>query len=116
MLANLPQLPMGTIMTVCMLIGLVFSAPYVLVPSLKPLPKALAITVGLIVMLAGIWNTFWHGLQNLENFWGQAAAVSGVFMMMTSLYIMRYEFPVRLLVFLGLLACFLVYAITIHRL
>ena len=38
--------------------------------------------VGSILFLTGAWNTFWHGLRFLDSFWGLAALISGIFMMM----------------------------------
>jgi len=118
----LPILPMGTIVTVCMLVGLLVATPYLLNKKLKPLPYAIGVMIGSIVLLAGAWNTFWHGIQNLTTAWGQAALFSGVFMMLTGLYIMRFDSlppilqKIRVLVLLGLLIWFLVYAIKIASL
>jgi len=118
----LPVLPMGTIVTVCMLIGLLVATPYALKKQLKPLPTVVTMLAGGIVLLGGAWNTFWHGIQNLGSPWGQAALISGVFMMLTGLYILRYASlpPIlqkaRLLVLFGLLCWFLVYAIKIASL
>jgi len=118
----LPILPMGTIVTVCMLIGLLFATPYMVSKQLKPLPAALATIVGGVVFLGGFWNTFWHGIQNLSNAWGQAALISGIFMMLTGLYIARFDaLPpmlqrARMIVLLGLLAWFLIYAFKIASL
>lgn len=115
-------MPMGTIVTVCMLIGLLFALPYAISHKLKPLPNVIAWIVGAVVFAAGGWNTFWHGLRNLTNFWGIAALVSGIFMMLTAAYIMQLKslpaglLRVRMFVLLGLFACFLTYAVTIARL
>lgn len=115
-------MPMGTIVTVCMLIGLLFAVPYALNGKLSPLPTFVACFVGAIVFTAGGWNTFWHGLRNLTNFWGLAALISGIFMMLTALYIMQIKslpaglLRMRIVVLLGLFACFMLYAITIARL
>ena len=115
----LPQLPMGTIVTVCMLVGLLLAFPYALSSKLKPLPAALAVPLGSLVFLGGAWNTLWHGLRNMTNFWGVAALISGIFMMLAALYIMRYKsLPValqkiRIAVLLGLLFWFALYAIKI---
>jgi len=115
-------MPMGTIVTVCMLIGLLFSAPYALNSKLKPLPGIVATAVGALVFVAGAWNTFWHGIRNVTNFWGLAALVSGMFMMLTAIYIVQLKslpagvYRFRLVVLVGLLLFFLLYAITIVRL
>lgn len=116
------MLPMGTIVTVCMLIGLVFAAPYAVNAKLKSLPSYLAWMVGSVVFAAGAWNTFWHGIRNLTNFWGLAALVSGIFMMCTALYILRYSSlpqwlkSARPVVLICLLISFALYATTIARL
>ena len=115
-------MPMGTIVTVCMLAGLLFSVPYATSSKLKPLPGILGWLVGAVVFTAGGWNTFWHGLRNLTNLWGLAALISGVFMMITAVYIMQLKsipawlIRIRAIVFLGLLICFVLYATTIARL
>jgi len=118
----LPILPMGTIVTVCMLIALLVATPYALNKELKPLPRAVTMIIGGIVLLAGVWNTFWHGIQNLTNAWGQAALISGAFMILTALYIMCFDSlppilkKIRIVVLLGLLSWFLIYAVKIASL
>lgn len=78
-------------------------------------------------MLAGVWNALWHGLRHLDQFWGLAALVSGLLMMVaaTRLLVRGNGSPeqgghaagagVGLLV-LTLLVCFGLYAITLVRL
>lgn len=113
---------MGTIVTACMLLGLICAVPYAVNTTLKPMPRVFSAGLGGLVFLAGAWNTFWHGIRNLTDFWGLAALISGVFMMVTALYIMRFaSLPQwlqrsRVVVLLGLLVWFLVYAVTIARL
>ncbi len=115
-------MPMGTIVTVCMLIGLIFSVPYAMKPTLKRLPHALHLLIGSVVFAAGAWNTFWHGLRNLTNFWGVAALISGIFMMLTALYIIQVRSlapglnKTKYLYLAGLLVSFILYAVTIARL
>ena len=115
-------MPMGTIVTVCMLIALIFAGPYALKKGLKPLPAFIAIPVGIVVFAAGFWNVFWYALQHLTEFWGIAALISGALMMVTAAYIMRFnKLPntlqkARPVVLLGLLICMLLYGITIYRL
>lgn len=114
-------MPMGTIVTVCMLIGLLFAVPYAFMSKLKPLPSIIAWLVGGLVFAAGGWNTFWHGLRHLTDQWGIAALISGVFMMLTAIYIMPIKSipsglsKLRLLVLAGLLVWFLIYAAAIAR-
>ncbi|WP_372656810.1 hypothetical protein [Hydrogenophaga sp.] len=90
--------------------------------------------MGIGVLVAGLWNVLWHGLRHLSQFWGQAALVSGLFMVLAAVLMLarpgadtgarpalatRLEptiRPARPLVLLGLLACFLLYAVTLIRL
>jgi len=85
------MLPMGTIVAVCMLLGLLFAMPYAVNAKLKAMPRMLTMVIGGLVFLAGGWNTFWHGMRNVTNFWGVAALISGVFMMLTAFYIVRFD-------------------------
>jgi len=32
------------------------------------------------VIVVGVWNAAWYGVQNIPSFWGVAALLSGVFM------------------------------------
>jgi hypothetical protein len=41
--------------------------------------------LAVITLLAGLWNTGWYGFQNLGDYWGNAAFISGLLMMLTSL-------------------------------
>lgn len=58
---------MGAIVAVCMFIG-VLSASGVL----KWLPQVLLKILAALVIVAGLWNTFWYGVQHPAEFWGQA--------------------------------------------
>lgn len=113
------MLPMGTIVTFCMFIGLIVAAP---APFIQKTPRALKLIVGYIVMVAGLWNVLWYAVQHLTEFWGLAALVSGVLMILTAIFIIK---PNRLpkfiqqakpLVMLLLFACALLYAIKIASL
>ncbi len=113
------MLPMGTIMASCMLIGVASTASSKVTNSLPlPIRKAL----GAVVLAAGCWNVFWYAVQHLSEFWGQAALVSGVLMIITAMYLLA---PSKLpgvlraakpLVWLLLLGCALLYGITIYNL
>jgi len=113
------MLPMGTIMAVSMFIGFFMGLP---LPSIKNLPIFVRKPLGYFVLAAGFWNVFWYAAQNLTHFWGQAALISGILMMITSFYIINetrlptFLQKLRPLVLLLLLACALLYAITIARL
>jgi hypothetical protein len=76
----------------------------------------------------------WYGLRHLGDFWGLAALVSGILMVGTAIVAveersqfgasrigwLRHSYrairPLSLPIFVGLLACFLIYSITLVRL
>ncbi len=68
------MIPMGTVIAVTLLIGAVT------LPFVHRLPRAGVIGLGLLLEAAGIWNTFWYGLQHFFEFWGQMALWSGLVM------------------------------------
>ncbi len=110
---------MGTIVTVCMFIGLIVAAP---LPVLNKIPSLLKKVGAYVVMAVGLWNVLWYGLQNFGEFWGMAALASGVLMIVTAAYILApSRLPVWLLlvkpvVLILLLGCAMLYSITIARL
>ncbi|MEE9333293.1 MAG: hypothetical protein V3U65_04300 [Granulosicoccaceae bacterium] len=116
------MLPMGTIITGVMLVALVFATPYAFAKQLKPLPKWVALPVGLLVLAAGGWNVFWYASQHITEYWGIAALISGGLLMITAAYILGFKrIPTLLIqgkpiVLLALLACMLHYGNTIHNL
>ncbi|MFT7052871.1 MAG: hypothetical protein ACJAU1_000421 [Psychromonas sp.] len=112
------MIPMGTIITACMIVGLIVAAP----PLAKACPRPIRYTIGVILLAAGLWNIFWYASQHFREFWGIAAFCSGVLMVLTSSYILKANWlpvflrqakPVVLLMLLGFAA---LYAITIYRL
>ena len=115
------MLPMGTIVTVCMLMGLLFATRLPFLRTIQRLPLWLKRAVSVVVFAAGFWNVFWYALRHLTEFWGQAALVSGCLMLVTSAYIFdAARLPpqlnkIRPVVLLLLLACFLLYGLTIYR-
>ena len=113
------MLPMETIVTVCMFVGLLVASD---LPALRQLPRPVKNIAAGFVLAAGLWNTFWYGLQHLTEFWGLAALVSGVLMVIVSFYVLcpgrvpsifHKARPVILVVLLGYA---LMYAVTIARL
>lgn len=126
----LPVLPMGTIVTVCMLLGLLFSVPWKPWHTLwasvwrfsQSLPNFLQKVVALVLILAGSWNLFWYGVRNVPEFWGVAAAISGALLLLTGYFLLKRSADssstgrLRMAGWFGLLVCFLLYAITILRL
>ena len=115
-------MPMGTIVTACMLVALIFAIPYSLFKESKPLPRWIAIPIASLVFAAGAWNVFWYASRHITEYWGIAALVSGVLLMITAGYIVNDDrMPAllqrgRAIVLLALLACMLHYGITIYRL
>lgn len=112
------MLPMGTIVTCCMIAGLIFAVP----PLAKGSPRAIRYIIGTLVLAAGLWNVLWYASQHFREFWGLAALCSGILMVITSIYILKSSWlpafvrrakPVILLMLLGFA---LLYAITIIRL
>ena len=113
------MLPMGTIVTCCMIGGLLVAA---FPTGSTILPRWFIRVVGSILLLAGLWNSLWHGLRHLGEFWGIAALVSGLVMILTALYLLIPDrlpgnlIKLKPLVLLSLLGFALLYAITIIRL
>jgi hypothetical protein len=112
------MLPMGTIITCCMIAGLIVAAP----PMAKGCPRPIRTIVGTFLLAAGLWNVLWYASQHFREFWGLAALCSGVLMVITSTYILKVSWlpafirkakPVILLMLLGFA---ILYAITIIRL
>ena len=113
------MIPMGTVVSVCMFIGLIVAAP---LPVLNKIPSLLKKIGAGVVMAAGLWNVLWYGLQHFNEFWGMAALTSGGLMVVTAAYILA---PARLpgwlllakpVVLTLLLGCAMLYSITIARL
>jgi len=113
------MLPMGTIVTACMLVGLVVAAPIALI---EKLPLLLRKACACVVLAAGLWNVLWYGLQHLTEFWGIAALISGVLMITTAGYVLvpsrlpAWIQRLRPVILFLLLGCAMLYAITIARL
>ena len=116
------QLPMGTIMVACMLLALLFATHLPLINLLLKSPRLIRWMVATIVLAAGLWNIFWYAVRHLTEFWGLAALLSGLLMVLTAAYITNSQRlpagllkvrPVTLLLLTGFM---LLYAITIYRL
>lgn len=78
---------MGIVVTLLMLLTLLHLTP---LPFLNPIQTKLADhrhSVGVGVLLGGLWNVLWYGLQHLGEYWGNAALVSGVLMSVLSFYL-----------------------------
>ncbi len=113
------MLPMGTIMTGCMLLGLLFAARPT---GIRRLPEVVQVSVGTLVFAGGAWNVFWHALRHVPEFWGNMALASGLLMMIAGVSIARPSaLPeglqrARPFWLLLLLACFVQYGWTIYHL
>ncbi|MGJ8581544.1 MAG: hypothetical protein ACSHWR_04430, partial [Psychromonas sp.] len=75
-----------------------------------------------ITMLSGLWNVFWYAAQHLGERWGNAALLSGLLLIITSLYLFNDEIPnaiiakIKPLVLLGLFSFAMLYGYTIYHL
>jgi hypothetical protein len=82
-----------------------------------------------IVGVAGLWNFAWYGLQNIPSFWGIAALTSGIIMLLSFFLLTPKPHPnsivesirghinkIRLPVYVGLVASFLLYLVTLIQL
>lgn len=102
---------MGIVMCLMMMVSLLLIRPMSqfkinLLVAKASVFKALAI----LVLLAGCWNGLWYGLRHLNSFWGNAAIVSGAFMVLTAiiaLYSQKYvkASTVQSLVWMKLVEC-----------
>ena len=120
------MIPMGSVVTVCMLAGVVGG---VLTPAREPdspqppvFAQLVSKSIGFVVLAAGVWNIAWYWVRHPVSYWGLAALVSGLLMLWVSVYLLasqkvsptvRRLKPVALVL---LTLAFLHYAITIYRL
>ncbi|MBD5770964.1 hypothetical protein [Marinomonas colpomeniae] len=72
---------MGIVVTVFMALILFLSVPGPVERTLKKFQYS----IFLVAFLLGAWNAFWYGAQHIYDFWGMAAMISGLLMMLTSL-------------------------------
>lgn len=75
---------MGIIVTIFMYWILLMSIPSPIKTGLQKHQTKLAS----VTLLAGVWNAFWYGVQHLGEFWGNAALVSGLLMIFTSVLLL----------------------------
>ena len=112
------MIPMGTIVTACMIAGLIVAVP----PMAKQCPRRIRDIIGIMLLAAGLWNIFWYAAQHFRQFWGLAAFCSGVLMVITSLYILNANWlpafirQAKPFVLLMLLGFAVLYAINIYQL
>jgi hypothetical protein len=126
---------MGIVVSVIMLLGLCFLLPIPVIKTrfLKSAPCS-ANTISALLLLGGLWNSVWFGLQHLAIFWGLAALISGMLMVLAALMVfVQYGSgrllevvllqkayvliqPLALVLTVALLLCFLLYGITLVQL
>jgi hypothetical protein len=85
----------------------------------------------ILLLVIGLWNTVWHGLRHLSSFWGYAALITGIVMLLAGFILLVESKPqrpaallagykilnrLRLPIFIALLMGFLLYAVTLVRL
>lgn len=112
-------IPMGTLVTCCMLATVLFSSRL----ANRLSPNWLLRTVGAVAVAAGLWNVLWYALRNIGQFWGSMALGSGLLMMAlgATLLLPVTRLPgwlnkVRPLLVFVLLAFAIYYARTIYHL
>jgi hypothetical protein len=122
------MIPMGTVVTVCMIVTVVFANRF---PAgrfrnyslNRATPLIVLRSIGLVTGAAGLWNVFWYGLRHLGEFWGHMALGSGILMtMLSALLVLPPARQPSLLnslrpyAVLGLLGFAVFYGVTIYRL
>ena len=111
---------MGIVVTVFMILILLLSVPN---PLKRTLGKA-QYTLASFALLAGLWNVFWYALQFVGTFWGNAALVSGILMIITSLLLIKplplaaklnaiMPMPLRVILLVSLASCASFYTYTL---
>ncbi|WP_133010902.1 hypothetical protein [Marinomonas flavescens] len=78
---------MGIVVAVCMWLILLLSVPNPLRGKLEKRQGMLA----LLSFLAGVWNFAFYGSFHLGEFWGNAAFISGFFMMFSSFPLLQAD-------------------------
>ncbi len=126
---------MGIVVTVFMLLGLMMLSPWdkVSLGGQRDNPRT-ATTIGIGLLLLGLWNSLWHGLRYLDYFWGIAGLVSGVFMVAVAFMLLKqyakpaiadhtlvtkangFLQPMKAVWLVGLLVSFLLYSVTLIQL
>jgi uncharacterized membrane protein len=85
----------------------------------------------MLLLVIGLWNAAWHGLRHLGSFWGYAALITGIVMLLAGFILFVESKPqrpaalqavykilnrLRLPIFIALLMGFLLYAVTLVQL
>ena len=77
-------IPMGSIITVCMILTVIFANRYPNGGINRLAPNWLLHAVGVLSGVAGFWNVFWYGIQHIGELWGHMALGSGALMILLS--------------------------------
>lgn len=120
---------MGIVVCISMLLGLLMFTPKAWITNKSLVKWQFIIAVQLY--LFGVWNAAWYGIQHLGSFWGMAALVSGLAMILSGIllavesrdekskFIISFYQLIKLirsLTVVALLASFLLYAVTLIQL
>lgn len=115
---------MGIVVSLAMLLGVVFlsSSYFYLIHR-----ESVSVRIGVAFLVStGLWNSVWYGMQNSQTFWGIAAFVSGVFILLSAIVVHKKgltemsanhstQHLIRMLIIVGLALCFALYVVTIIR-
>ena len=71
-------IPMGTVVTACMIICVVFTNRLPAGALNTRTPAFLLRMVGFLSAAAGLWNILWYASRHILEFWGQMAFGSGL--------------------------------------
>lgn len=82
------MIPMGTVVTVCMLQTALFANRFPHGALNEASPRWLLRLAGSIAAAAGLWNILWYGLRHAREFWGLMAFGSGLVMLSLSLLLL----------------------------
>lgn len=71
-------IPMGTVVTICMIVCVIFSNRLPNGALNTRTPTTLLRIIGCICAAAGLWNILWYATRHITQFWGQMAFGSGL--------------------------------------
>ena len=77
-------IPMGTVVTACMILCVAFSTRIPAGGLNARTPTVLLRLIGIVTGAAGLWNIFWYALRNFTDVWGQMAFGSGLLLVALS--------------------------------
>jgi hypothetical protein len=87
---------MGIVVTVVMLLGLTILRP---TPWSDEGEQVMGVRMTratfVLLLVLGLWNVFWHGINNMDDFWGWAALGSGIVMLLSARIIFLEHLSLR---------------------